>query len=52
MVIHRLTGDGAKRHLVAPMWSADKKRVLNAMARYFEEHDVIQGSKWLSNKNT
>ena len=52
MVIHRLTGDGAKRHLIAPMWSADKKRVLNAMARYFEEHDVIQGSKYLSNKNT
>lgn len=52
LVIHRLTGDGAKRHLIAPMWSADKKRVLNAMARYFEEHDVIQGSEWLSNKNT
>ena len=52
MVIHRLTGDGAKRHLAAPMWSADKKRVLNAMARYFEEHDVVQGSEWLSNKNT
>ena len=52
MVIHRLTGDGAKRHLVAPLWSADKKRVLNDMARYFEEHDVRQGSKWLSNKNT
>lgn len=29
MVIHRLTGDGAKRDLLAPLWSADKKRVLN-----------------------
>ena len=29
VVIHRITGDGAKRELVAPMWSADKKRVLN-----------------------
>ncbi|MBO5873160.1 MAG: TIGR01212 family radical SAM protein [Clostridia bacterium] len=29
MVVHRLTGDGAKRGLVAPLWSADKKRVLN-----------------------
>ena len=28
-VIHRITGDGAKRDLVAPQWSADKKRVLN-----------------------
>ena len=29
VVVHRITGDGAKRDLVAPMWSADKKRVLN-----------------------
>lgn len=29
VVVHRITGDGAKRNLVAPMWSADKKRVLN-----------------------
>ena len=28
-VIHRITGDGAKRDLIAPDWSADKKRVLN-----------------------
>ena len=31
VVIHRLTGDGAKKDLIAPMWSADKKRVLNAI---------------------
>lgn len=29
VVVHRITGDGAKRELVAPLWSADKKRVLN-----------------------
>ena len=28
-VVHRITGDGAKRDLIAPAWSADKKRVLN-----------------------
>ena len=28
-VVHRITGDGAKRDLIAPLWSADKKRVLN-----------------------
>ncbi len=28
-VVHRITGDGAKRDLIAPIWSADKKRVLN-----------------------
>lgn len=29
VVIHRLTGDGAKKDLIAPLWSADKKHVLN-----------------------
>ena len=29
VTVHRITGDGAKRNLVAPLWSADKKRVLN-----------------------
>lgn len=33
IVIHRLTGDGAKKDLIAPLWSADKKRVLNAVSR-------------------
>ena len=46
MVIHRLTGDGAKRDLVAPLWSGDKKRVLNALRRYMEEHGVVQGRLW------
>lgn len=31
VVIHRLTGDGAKKDLIAPLWSADKKKVLNAI---------------------
>lgn len=31
VVIHRLTGDGAKKDLIAPLWSADKKRVLNTI---------------------
>ncbi len=44
VVIHRLTGDGAKSRLTAPMWSADKKRVLNAVNRYFKQENVIQGS--------
>ena len=34
VVVHRLTGDGAKRDLVAPLWSADKKRVLNYLLRH------------------
>lgn len=31
IVIHRLTGDGAKKDLISPLWSADKKKVLNAI---------------------
>ena len=31
IVVHRITGDGAKRTLVAPLWSADKKKVLNTL---------------------
>ena len=46
MVIHRLTGDGAKRELLAPLWSADKKAVLNAINRAFERDDVRQGKRW------
>ena len=44
VVIHRLTGDGAKRDLVAPLWSADKKRVLNEINRRFDADNVFQGS--------
>ena len=36
MTVHRLTGDGAKKTLIAPLWSADKKRVLNALRRRLE----------------
>ncbi|MCR5587963.1 MAG: TIGR01212 family radical SAM protein [Lachnospiraceae bacterium] len=31
MVIHRITGDGNKNSLIAPLWSGDKKRVLNTL---------------------
>ncbi len=33
IVIHRMTGDGARRILIAPLWSLDKKRVLNELNR-------------------
>ncbi len=32
-VVHRITGDGEKKNLIAPLWSADKKRVLNTINR-------------------
>lgn len=46
IVVHRMTGDGKKSELIAPLWSADKKRVLNFINRYFEEHNIIQGRKY------
>lgn len=36
VVVHRITGDGAKKDLVAPLWSADKKRVLNFLNEYLK----------------
>ena len=36
--------DVQKKLLIAPLWSADKKTVLNAVNRYLNEHDVVQGS--------
>ena len=44
MVVHRLTGDGAKRDLLSPLWSGDKKRVLNAIHAAFLRDDLEQGS--------
>lgn len=39
VVVHRITGDGAKKDLIAPLWSADKKYVLNFLHRYLEENN-------------
>ena len=44
MVIHRLTGDGPKKTLIAPKWTGDKKRVLNALRRELENRDIRQGA--------
>ena len=44
VVIHRLTGDGPKKILIAPLWTAQKKVVYNAMNKYFDEINLLQGS--------
>ena len=41
VVVHRLTGDGAKKDLIAPLWTGDKKRVLNMLKTALA--DVQQG---------
>lgn len=45
VIIHRLTGDGDKKLLVAPLWSGNKKNVLNTINKTFEERNVLQGRK-------
>lgn len=45
VVIHRLTGDGDKKLLVAPLWSGNKKNALNTINKALEERNVLQGSK-------
>ena len=46
MVIHRLTGDGPRKLLVAPLWSTDKKRVLNTIHKRLGERDSWQGKRF------
>ena len=43
VVIHRITGDGDKKLLIAPLWSADKKTVLNTIRSAFINDDLVQG---------
>ena len=43
IVIHRITGDAPKSLLVEPLWSADKKMVLNTINKELEKRDIVQG---------
>ncbi|MCC2877668.1 TIGR01212 family radical SAM protein [Lachnoclostridium pacaense] len=43
MTIHRITGDGPKKLLVSPLWSGNKRLVLNSLHRRFKERDTWQG---------
>ncbi len=51
IVVHRLTGDGPKQLLIAPSWSADKRKVLNHMQKFFKEHDIWQGKELSYGRN-
>lgn len=37
VVVHRITGDGAKQNLIAPLWTADKKKVLNHLHQHLAQ---------------
>lgn len=46
LVVQRLTGDGDKAHLIGPMWSADKRRVLNEIDKELARRNSWQGKFW------
>lgn len=47
LVVHRLTGDGPRKLLIAPLWSTDKKRVLNTINKRLVERDTWQGKHFM-----
>lgn len=51
IVIHRITGDGPKKLLLAPLWSASKKNVMNTIHKTMKERDSWQGKEFLQKKN-
>lgn len=46
IVVHRLTGDGPKDLLIAPLWTGSKRFVLNSIQRYFKSEDIWQGKEY------
>lgn len=46
IVVHRITGDGPKNLLIAPLWSGNKRAVMNTFARRFRERESWQGKAW------
>ena len=45
IVIHRLTGDGPKSLLIAPLWTGNKRLVLNHIQKYLKDADIWQGKE-------
>jgi len=43
IVIHRLTGDGSRDTLVGPLWSLNKRRVLNTIDKTLKDRGILQG---------
>ncbi len=50
MVIHRITGDGPRETLIAPMWSLKKWEVINAIEYQFMDRNTWQGKMFKSNR--
>lgn len=52
VVIHRITGDGSRNLLLAPLWSLDKKRVLNTLHQEMRRRDTWQSKNYKPKQNT
>lgn len=50
IVVYRMTGDGAKRTLIAPLWVANKRLVRNSIEASFRLHDVQQGTDYIAER--
>lgn len=46
ITIHRLTGDGPADLLIAPLWTSNKRTVLNTLQQYLKENDIWQGKDY------
>ena len=46
IVVHRLTGDGPKELLIEPLWTRNKRLVLNSITKYLKELDIWQGKDY------
>ena len=47
IVVHRITGDGPKSLLIAPLWTGNKRHVLNSVQKYFKDSDIRQGKDYI-----
>ena len=50
-VVHRITGDGAKKDLIAPLWSGDKKKTLNFLHQYLRHIENTEIICYTENRN-
>ncbi|MCT4612277.1 MAG: TIGR01212 family radical SAM protein [Clostridia bacterium] len=46
IVIHRLTGDAPRNLLIAPLWSTDKKHILNKINKKLKDQNILQGEDY------
>lgn len=49
IIIHRLTGDGPRKLLLAPLWSLHKKDVFNSLHHEMKVRETFQGRLYIKN---